>query len=113
LLVRTEGDQRRTDQPLADMAEAAGTAGAGILLLEDDLLGDGEPAPAMRFRPAGAGPAARGELALPFLAQVREGFAVAGMAAVLQDGEAAGEMRRHPGGDLGAECVDAAHAASP
>src|SRR5690606_22970205 len=35
LLVRTEGDQRRTDQPLADMAEAAGTAGAGILLLED------------------------------------------------------------------------------
>jgi len=41
-----ERDQRRAEQPLADVAEATRRASAGVLLVEDDLLAEAEAAAA-------------------------------------------------------------------
>ncbi|MCY1242333.1 hypothetical protein D9M72_552870 [compost metagenome] len=72
--------------------------------MEDHLLHDRQLAPAMRARPAQAGPAAFGQPALPRLAQFGIGLFVAGAAAVLQAGELAGQVGGHPLRDFGAEC---------
>ena len=52
LLVRTEVHDRRPQETFTDDAHAPRAAGTGVLLVEDHLLGDRQPAPAMLRRPA-------------------------------------------------------------
>src|SRR6185369_10945746 len=65
LLLRAERDQRRPEEPLADVAEPPGCSRAGVLLVEDDLPTEGEPTAAVLARPAEAGPAGPRERPLP------------------------------------------------
>ena len=65
LLGRAERDQGRAEQFLADDADPGGRAGAGVLLVEDDLPGQGGAAAAELGGPAQAGPARRGQVPVP------------------------------------------------
>ena len=65
LLVGAELDQRRAEQLLAEVVDQLRRVGPGVLLVEDDLLGQAEPAAAVLLRPAEAGPAVLGEVAVP------------------------------------------------
>ena len=93
------------------MAEASRSAGTGIFLLKDDLLGDGKAASAVFGGPAGARPAAGGERTLPVAPQLGQNIAFSGMAAMAQRREAAGQVSTHPVGDLFSERL-VAHATS-
>src|SRR5690606_939969 len=103
LVLGAEGDDGRARQPLADMAHAAGAAGAGVLLVEDHLLLDGAAAPTVFLRPADAGPAALGQLALPGLALLAEHVFIARAAAKADRLELTLEVVPQPAGDLFAE----------
>ena len=58
-------DQRGTEQPLAQDRDPARRGRPGVLLVEDDLLGDGGAPAAVLDRPAQAGPARFGQHLLP------------------------------------------------
>jgi hypothetical protein len=76
LLLGAELDQRRAQQLLAEVVHQLRSVGSGVLLVEDGLLGEAEPAAAVLLRPAEAGPAVLGEVTVPgatFLAQVLTG----------------------------------------
>ncbi len=103
LLVGAEGDDGRAEQSLADVTEAAGSAGARVLLVEDHLLHQRRAAAAVLARPADAGPAARRELLLPGAPLVDQRVLVAGTAAAAHARELAGERVGQPGRDLAAE----------
>ncbi|MCY1544223.1 hypothetical protein D9M68_800870 [compost metagenome] len=71
--------------------------------MEDHLLADGQAAPAMLGRPADAGPAPFGELALPGLALFGKAVFVTRAAAKAQGLELTTEVFRQPAGDFEAE----------
>jgi hypothetical protein len=98
-----EGDQRRAEQLLADVAEPPGRPRARVLLVEDDLLGERRVAPAVLFRPAQARPAGYGELALPGAAEIRREVLVPGTPAAAERRESADEVRLEPRASLAAE----------
>lgn len=97
---RAACDQRRAEQPFADMAHAPRTAGARIFFVKNHLLRHGQCAATRLRGPAEAGPATSGQFAFPCLAQRRVGFFVAGTAAIFQARELAREVCLHPAGDL-------------
>jgi hypothetical protein len=103
LLVGPERDERRTQQRLADVAEASRGAGAGVLLVEDDLADQALFAAAVRARPAEADPAGLAQVPLPGEALVVKRLFVAGAAAPAHDGELGREGRLQPVAALGAE----------
>src|SRR5690606_6549197 len=101
--VAPERDQRRPEQPLADVAEPAGPAGARVLLVPDHLLQERQLAAAQRARPAEPDPARRAEVPLPRAPLLDEGVLVAGAAPVAQRREGPRQVVGEPGAGLGAE----------
>ena len=65
LLVGAELDQRRAEQLLAEVVDQLRRVRAGVLLVEDDLLGQAEAAAAVLLGPAETGPAVLGEVPVP------------------------------------------------
>ena len=103
LLGRAEGDDRRAEQRLADVADPARRPGPGVLLEVDDLLVQRQAPAAVLLRPADARPAVGAEVALPRPALVDGGVLVARAAPAPRGGELAGEARLEEVADLGAE----------
>ena len=103
LLRRAIGHQRWRQQRLANMANAARAATAHIFLVEDDLLGQRRIAPAILHFPAKARPAALGQLLLPLLGQLRVIAFRAQPCSMLERGELASQMLRHPFTHFGAK----------
>ena len=103
LLLGAERDQRRAEQLLAEVVDAGGRVGAGVLLVEDHLLEQRQPAAAVLLGPADAGPAVLREVPVPGHALVVRLVLAAGTALAAQLGELAGEVVLQPRADLGAE----------
>ncbi len=103
LLVGAELDQRRAEQLLAEVVDGLGRIGAGVLLIEDRLLREAEPAAAVLGGPAEAGPAVLGEVLVPGEALVVRVLAAAGAADTLEVGPLAGEVLVEPAAHLFAE----------
>ncbi len=97
LLVGAELDQRRTEQLLAEVVDRLGRVGAGVLLVEDRLLREAQPAAAVLDGPAEAGPAVLGEVPVPGEALVVRVLAAAGAAHTLEVGPLAGQVVGQPG----------------
>ena len=105
LVVAAEVDDRRTEQALADDADAARSAGARVLLEEDHLLEQrGAPA-AVLGRPAEADPVVAAELLLPLPPLVEELVLVARSAASAHLGERTVEPVGEPRARVGAETI--------
>ena len=100
---RSHGDERRANQPFADMADPTGATGAGIFFVINELLGEAQAAPAMFLRPAHASPAGGGELLFPLPAQFGEGIFIARATAILERGVFTDQVALQPGGDVAAE----------
>jgi hypothetical protein len=94
---------RRAEQAFADDAHAAGTAGARVLLVEDDLF-EQRRAPASELgRPPEADPTVATELLLPFPTFVEQFVFVARAAASAHLREVAVETVGQPRARIGAE----------
>ena len=96
LFRRAERDQRRPEQLLAQVADPAGRAAAGVLLVEDDLLRQRGPAAAVLGRPAQARPAGGRQVPVPGQPLFVRLMLAAGTARPPQRGEPAGEALRQP-----------------
>ena len=81
----------------------AGALDAGVLLVEDHLLPQAQPAAAVLRRPADAGPAVLGEVPVPGQPLLDRLVVLAGAAEALERGEVAGQVLLQPAADLGAE----------
>ena len=103
LLLGAVCDERRAEQPVADHADAAGPAGADVLVPEDQLPAQREVEPADGLRPRHAHEPGAAELLLPRDAGV-DGFVLTpGRTLAAHLGEVAVEARRQPLADLGGE----------
>ena len=80
-----------------------GRVGPGVLLVEDHLLPQAQPAAAVLRRPADAGPAVLGEVPVPGQPLLDAPRGPPGAAEPLQRGELAGQVLLEPAADLGAE----------
>ena len=78
LLVGAERDERRAEQRLADVPDAARRPRPGVLLEVHDLLVERQAPAAVLLRPGDAGPAVGAEVALPRQALLEEAVVVAG-----------------------------------
>src|SRR5690606_22342759 len=76
---------------------------ARVLLMEDDLLGEAQPASAVLDRPADAGPPGRRHVPVPLQPLLEHLVLAAGSAATAQVGEASGQVLLEPSSDLGPE----------
>src|SRR3546814_2538663 len=103
LLVGPEGDDRRSEQGLADVADPAGGPGPGVLLVVDDLAVQRQAPPALLLRPADARPAVGAEVALPGQSLVEEPVVVARAAPPADLCEVAAQALLEEGADLVAE----------
>ena len=103
LLGRAVMDQGRAEQPLAHDVDPARGGGAGVLLVEDDLLGHGGPATPVLDRPAQAGPASPRQHLLPTLAHLEAEGLVPRAAAAPELGEFTHQVLRQEVADLLAE----------
>ena len=103
LRLAAEGDQRGAGEGFTDMAHATGAAGAGVLLVENDLLLDTGAATAVLPGPAQAGPAALVQLAFPGLTLLDEAVLVAGTAAKADLLELAAQVSGQPVGHFPAK----------
>ena len=65
LLLGAEGDQGRSEQLLTEVVDPGGGVRRGVLLVEDHLLEQRQPAAAVLLGPAEAGPAVLGEVSVP------------------------------------------------
>ena len=92
LLVGAEGDEGRPEQALAHEADPAGRLGPGVLLVPDDLLGDGQAVAAVLLGPADADPALAAEELLPLEAALEVLVLLARPAEAPQRGEVARQM---------------------
>ncbi len=96
-------DQGRAEEPFTHDVDAAGRGGAGVLLVEDDLLGHAGPPAAVLDRPAEAGPAAPRQHLLPAPAHLEAEGLVARAAPAPQLGELPDQMLGQEAPDLLAE----------
>ncbi len=96
LRVVAEVHDRRPEQAFADDADPPGSAGARVLLVEDDLLDERRAATAVLGRPPETDPVVAAELLLPLPALVEQLVLVAGAAAAAHFGEAAVETVGEP-----------------
>src|SRR5690606_21528671 len=87
----------------ADVPEATGRPGPGVLLVEDDVPAQVEPAAAVLGRPADAGPAVRAEVPFPRQPLVEQRVLVAGAAPAAHDREVAPQAVLEEGAHLVAE----------
>src|SRR6266540_1769838 len=102
LLIGPVRDQRRREQPLTEEADAGRRVRLGVLLVEDDLLGEARGTPAVLLRPPETDPAVAAEHALPLDAHVP--VALVGRSAAAPDlREVAHEVVGEPGAHLVAE----------
>jgi len=105
LVGRAERDQGGGEQFLADEGDAGGRAGAGVLLVEDDLPGQGGAAAAELGGPAQRGPARRGQMPVPGQPVLVPLVLAARAAGAAQAGELAGQAGVEPRAHLGAELL--------
>ena len=91
LLVGAVGDEGRPEQPLPHDVDAGRSVGPHVLLVPDDLLGDGQSPPAVLGRPAHTRPSVGAERALP------GGAALAALRAAGPCDPGPGRRRTHPG----------------
>ena len=103
LLVGAEGHQRRAEQLLAEVVDPHRRVGPGVLLVEDHLLDQAQPAAAVLLRPADAGPAVLGQQPVPGEPLVVRLVVAPGTAEAAQRGPLAGQVLLEPGPHLGAE----------
>ena len=96
-------DEGRADQPLAQDTDPTRGACPDVLLVEDDLVGDGRPPAPVLDRPADAGPPVGGQHVLPLEAGLEPERLVARPAPPTQRGELADHVIGQPGPDLLAE----------
>src|SRR6185295_4745623 len=88
---------------LTEVVDAVRRVRAGVLLVEDHLLPQGQSAAAVLLRPAHAGPAVRGQVPVPGEPLLDRLVLPAGATQPLQPGELAAEMVLEPAPDLGPE----------
>ena len=105
LLRRAEGDQRRAEQLLAHVTDPGRRVSPGVLLVEDHLLADRRAAPAVLGWPAQRGPAGRRQAPVPGQPLLERLMFPAGTAGSAQPGELAGQVRRQPVAEPGAELL--------
>src|SRR6185369_4232316 len=105
LVRRAERDQGRAEQFLADDRDPGRRAGPRVLLVEDDLPGQGGAAAAVFGGPAQAGPARRGQVPVPGEPLVVPLVLAARPARAAQAGELAGQAGFQPRAHLGAELL--------
>ena len=92
----------RADERVAEEVAAQRRAGPGELLVQHDLLQEGQPLAPVLGRPAGADPAAREELGGPL---VVERLALVGRHGEPRFAPALGKVVLQPCGDLGPELL--------
>ncbi|BAU82506.1 NAD(FAD)-utilizing dehydrogenase [Streptomyces laurentii] len=102
-------DQGGAEELLADVVDAGGGVGEGVLLVEGELLREARAASAVLLGPADAGPAVVGHVPFPGEAFGERLVFPAGAAESLQSGELAAEPGLQPVAYRGAELLDAAH----
>lgn len=102
-------DQGGPEELFADVVDAGGGVGEGVLLVEGDLFLDGRAASAVLLRPADAGPAVGGHVPFPGEAFGERLVFAAGSAASFEGGEGAAEVGLQPAPYLRPELLDAAH----
>ena len=96
-------DDGRADEALPEDADPARGLGLHVLLVEDDLVGDGRPPAPVLDRPADAGPPVGGQHLLPLEAGLEPEGLVARPAPAAEGGELADHVGLQPGADLVAE----------
>src|SRR5262249_43005184 len=87
---------RRSEQTLADDAHAPRTLRTRVLLVEDDLLRERQPAPAVLRRPRHARPARGAQCALPREALLEQRVLVTGTTATAHDRELPSQLIGQP-----------------
>src|SRR5690242_17918249 len=105
LVRRAERDQGRAEQFLAHDRDPGRRAGPRVLLVEDDLPGQGGAAAAVFGGPAQAGPARGGQVPVPGESLVVPLVLAARPARAAQAGELAGQAGFQPRAHLGAELL--------
>ena len=106
LLVRgAEREQGRAEQFLAHDRDPGGRVGLRVLLVEDDLPGQGRAAAAVFGGPAQAGPSRGGQVPVPGQPLVVPLVLAARPARTAQAGELAGQVRFQPFAHVGAELL--------
>ena len=103
LRVGAEGDEGRAEQLLPEVVDRRGGVGAGVLLVEDHLLPQAQPAAAVLGRPADAGPALASQEAVPLEALVERLVVAPGAAEATQRLPLAGQVVLEEGAHVGAE----------
>src|SRR5207244_5549024 len=103
LLLGAVREQRRREQALAEEAHAGGRVGLGVLLAEDDLLGEARVPTAVLLGPVEPDPAVASEQLLPLDAQLPRGL-VRRPAAAAELGELTDEVVGQPRAPLVAKC---------
>ena len=98
-----EMDQGRAEQLLAEVVDPRRRVRTGVLLVEDHLLHEGQPAAAVLGRPADAGPAVLRQVPVPLEALVVRLQVLARPTQPLEVGEPACEVVLEPGSHLGPE----------
>ena len=103
LLLGAERDQGGAEQLLAQVVDPGGRIGARVLLVEDHLLPQAQPAAAVLLRPADAGPAVLGQQPVPLEPVLEPLVVAASTAQTAQLRPAAGQVLLQPATDLGAK----------
>lgn len=110
LLRRSERDQRRTQQFLAEVVDLVRRVGAGVFLVERHPVRGREPPPAVFFRPAQAGQPRGGQALIPRPAFLERFVLAPRPAEALKCREFAGQIVGEPTADLRPELLDVLHA---
>ncbi len=109
LLGGAEGDQRRSEQFLAEVVDLGGRVGARVLLVERDAMRDSQTAAAVLLRPAEARLAGGREMLVPGPPFLERLVLATRPAEAFERGEFAGEILGEPVADLGPELLDLYH----
>ena len=96
MLGGAEHQQRRAEQLLPHVTDPGRRPGAGVLLMENDLMAPWQPATASAYRPADADPAILAQPPFPRHPLLDELVLPTWTAAADQRGELAGQVRGKP-----------------
>ncbi len=109
LLGGAEGDQRRSEQFLAEVVHLRGSVGDRVLLVERDAVRDGQSAAAVFLRPSEARIARGREMLVPRQSFLERLVLATRPSEAFDRGEFAGEILGEPVSDLGPELLDLYH----
>ena len=104
-----EGDERGTEQFLAEVVDLVGGIGLGVLLVERDPVRDRQTAAPVLFRPSQTCQPGGGQVFFSRKPPVERLVVAPRSAKPLERGEFADEIVREPVADLGPELLDLNH----